>query len=382
MKTLTIAIPTYNMERWLPAAVESCLWQTHKDIEILIINDGSTDASGEIADHYAKVDSRVRHVRQPNGGLGSARQRGQDEATGDFITWLDADDFLAPTFAEKMLATAERDGMDMVCGNAIVFSDKTFNTRRYFPHPAASNLTFTTSPSYWKSKVVWRWIFSLAFLRTGQDGAPFSHPGYRLGQDVCFMFETLPRVKAFSQCSDEVYFFRQEHKKSYGSLETEINHQLAHFEAVKGILLPMGHIKPFVKYVNENYWRDIKAIAPRLPGEERWADRVLELGTALFRDTDPTWFEASFLAPELKANAELVPLASAFRAGDTATARKFIDGLARNAEPDVDKTSAFHTLRRRIKAFFHPVSRMTRSRLHDLERRAASRSLPKPSSSR
>lgn len=382
MKTLTIAIPTYNMERWLPAAVESCLWQTHKDIEILIINDGSTDASGEIADHYAKVDSRVRHVRQPNGGLGSARQRGQDEATGDFITWLDADDFLAPTFAEKMLATAERDGVDMVCGNAIVFSDKTFNTRRYFPHPAASNLTFTTSPSYWKSKVVWRWIFSLAFLRTGQDGTPFSHPGYRLGQDVCFMFETLPRVKAFSQCSDEVYFFRQEHKKSYGSLETEINHQLAHFEAVKGILLPMGHIKPFVKYVNENYWRDIKAIAPRLPGEERWADRVLELGTALFRDTDPAWFEASFLAPELKANAELVPLASAFRAGDTATARKFIDGLARNAEPDVDKTSAFHTLRRRIKAFFHPVSRMTRSRLHDLERRAASRSLPKPSSSR
>ena len=382
MKTLTIAIPTYNMERWLPAAVESCLWQTHKDIEILIINDGSTDASGEIADHYAKVDSRVRHVRQPNGGLGSARQRGQDEATGDFITWLDADDFLAPTFAEKMLATAERDGVDMVCGNAIVFSDKTFNTRRYFPHPAASNLTFTTSPSYWKSKVVWRWIFSLPFLRTGQDGAPFSHPGYRLGQDVCFMFETLPRVKAFSQCSDEVYFFRQEHKKSYGSLETEINHQLAHFEAVKGIFLPMGHIKPFVKYVNENYWRDIKAIAPRLPGEERWADRVLELGTALFRDTDPAWFEASFLAPELKANAELVPLASAFRAGDTATARKFIDGLARNAEPDVDKTSAFHTLRRRIKAFFHPVSRMTRSRLHDLERRAASRSLPKPSSSR
>ena len=382
MKTLTIAIPTYNMERWLPAAVESCLWQTHKDIEILIINDGSTDASGEIADHYAKVDSRVRHVRQPNGGLGSARQRGQDEATGDFITWLDADDFLAPTFAEKMLATAERDGVDMVCGNAIVFSDKTFNTRRYFPHPAASNLTFTTSPSYWKSKVVWRWIFSLPFLRTGQDGAPFSHPGYRLGQDVCFMFETLPRVKAFSQCSDEVYFFRQEHKKSYGSLETEINHQLAHFEAVKGILLPMGHIKPFVKYVNENYWRDIKAIAPRLPGEERWADRVLELGTALFRDTDPAWFEASFLAPELKANAELVPLASAFRAGDTATARKFIDGLARNAEPDVDKTSAFHTLRRRIKAFFHPVSRMTRIRLHDLERRAASRSLPKPSSSR
>ena len=148
MKTLTIAVPTYNMERWLPVTIESCLWQSHKSIEILIVNDGSTDASGEIADRYAKLDSRVRHIHKPNGGHGSARQRGQDEAAGDFITWLDADDFLDPMFAEKMLETAERDQVDMVCCNAIVFSDKTFNTRRYFPHPAASRLSFSSSPAY------------------------------------------------------------------------------------------------------------------------------------------------------------------------------------------------------------------------------------------
>ena len=382
MKTLTIAIPTYNMERWLPAAIESCLWQTHGDVEVLVVNDGSTDTCGGIADRYARLDTRVRHIRQPNGGHGSARRRGQDEAGGDFITWLDADDFLAPTFAEKMLETAERDGVDMVCGNAIVFSDKTFNTRRYFPHPAASGLTFATAPDYWKSKVVWRWIFSLPFVRTGKDGGPFRYPDFRLGQDVCYMFETLPRVKAFSQCPDDVYFFRQEHKKASASLETAINHQIAHFEAVKSILPPLGQIKPFVKYVNENYWRDIRAIAPRLSGEAQWTERVLELGTALFRDTESAWFEPSFLAPELKANAELVPLASAFRAGDTAAARGIIGELARNAGPDVDKTSAFHTLRRRIKAFFHPASRMTHGLLQDLERRAAARGLPKPSSSR
>ena len=64
MKTLTIAVPTYNMERWLPVTIESCLWQSHKSIEILIVNDGSTDASGEIADRYAKLDSRVRHIHK------------------------------------------------------------------------------------------------------------------------------------------------------------------------------------------------------------------------------------------------------------------------------------------------------------------------------
>lgn len=373
MKTLTIAVPTYNMERWLPVTIESCLWQSHKSIEILIVNDGSTDASGEIADRYAKLDSRVRHIHKPNGGHGSARQRGQDEAAGDFITWLDADDFLDPMFAEKMLETAERDQVDMVCCNAIVFSDKTFNTRRYFPHPAASRLSFSSSPDYWKSKVLWRWIFSLPFLRTGKDGSPFKHPSYKLGQDVCLMFEALPRVKAFSQCPDELYFFRQDHKTSHSSLETEIDHQLAHFLSVKDILVPTGQIKPFVKYLNENYWRDIKAIAPRLADEPRWTERVVELGTSLFAGTEPTWFEASFLAPELKANEKLSGLASAFQSRDADAVRGIIDGLARDAVPDVDKTSLFHTLRRRVKAFFHPASQMTRRMLRELENRAASR---------
>ena len=141
----------------------------------------------------------------------------------------------------------------MVCCNAIVFSDKTFNTRRYFPHPAASRLSFSSSPDYWKSKVLWRWMFSLPFLRTGKDGSPFKHPSYKLGQDVCLMFEALPRVKAFSQCPDELYFFRQDHKTSHSSLETEIDHQLAHFLSVKDILVPTGQIKPLVKYLNENY---------------------------------------------------------------------------------------------------------------------------------
>ena len=141
------------------------------------------------------------------------------------------------------------------------------------------------------------------------------------------MFEALPRVKAFSQCPDELYFFRQDHKTSHSSLETEIDHQLAHFLSVKDILVPTGQIKPFVKYLNENYWRDIKAIAPRLADEPRWTERVVELGTSLFAGTEPTWFEASFLAPELKANEKLSGLASAFRSRDADAVRGIIDGL-------------------------------------------------------
>ncbi|MEG2004764.1 MAG: glycosyltransferase family 2 protein, partial [Bilophila sp.] len=318
MAVLSVVIPAYNMEQWLAPAIESCLYQTHRDVEVLVVNDGSTDKSGAIADRYAKLDSRVRHIYQTNAGSGAARQKGQDEATGDFITWLDADDFLAPHAAKVMLETAERDKVDLVCGNATVFSDKTFNTRHYFPHPAASRLNFADAPRYWKSKVLWRWIFSLPFLRTGKDGAPFTHASFKLGQDVCFMFEVLPRVEAFSQCRENVYFFRQEHKSAHSDIETCVEHELAHFIAVKQLLL--GHktpqIKPLIKYLNENYWRDVKAFAPRLSPhvglyneknaipleqpENFWQTRALILGQELFDGLDPQWFSEEFLAPELK----------------------------------------------------------------------------------
>ena len=82
-----------------------------------------------------------------------------------------------------------------------------------------------------------------------------------------------------------------------------------------------------------------QAIAPRLADEPRWTERVVELGTSLFAGTEPAWFEASFLAPELKANEKLSGLASAFRSKDADAVRGIIDGLARDAVPDVDKTS-------------------------------------------
>lgn len=126
---LSIIIPSYNMDRWLPYAVESCLWQSRRDIEVVIVDDGSRDATARIADFYAQADPRVRAHHQPNMGLGPARRVGQELARGRYLMWLDADDFLDPNAARDMLAVAERDHVEMVCGNAVVFSDKTFNSR-------------------------------------------------------------------------------------------------------------------------------------------------------------------------------------------------------------------------------------------------------------
>ena len=386
MPVLSVVVPTYNMEQWLPVALESCLEQSHRELDIIVLNDGSSDRSGDIAERYAALDSRVRHVAQANAGLGAARQAGQDAARGDYITWLDADDALLPDSAAVMLAVAKRDAVPMVCGNAIVFSDKTFNTRRYFPHPPASRLTFAESPAYWKSKVVWRWIFSLPFLRTGKDGSGFTHPHFKFGQDVCFMFDLFTRVDAFSQCEDDMYLFRQEHKSAVRSAETLVEHEIAQYVRAREILLAPANgerfVKPLVKYLNENYWRDVREAAPRLllpdgsprtPEDGRLAERVLELGLDLFTGVRPEWLSQSWLAPELKEEAGLRPLAEAFIATDKAAARRLFAGLAANQPKDVDKQSAFHTLRRRVKAFFNPRSRLAARTIRRLEAKARQR---------
>jgi glycosyltransferase involved in cell wall biosynthesis len=202
------------MAEWLPVALESCLWQTWRDLEIIVLDDGSTDAGPDIARAYAAADSRIRLISQANAGLGAAWQAGQNAAAGDYITWLDADDFLDPEAAAAWMEQAGRDGADMVCANAVAFSHRTFNARRYFYHPAASGLTFDRSPAYWKSKVVWRWIFSLPFLREGG----IAHPSYKLGQDVCFMYACLLRARHFSQVGPYVYYFRQDHKNAQSSV--------------------------------------------------------------------------------------------------------------------------------------------------------------------
>ncbi|OIO04146.1 MAG: family 2 glycosyl transferase [Desulfovibrionaceae bacterium CG1_02_65_16] len=369
---LSIIIPAYNSAPWLPYAIESCLWQSQPNIEAVIVDDGSTDATPQIVDAYAKADPRVRVLHQPNKGAGVARQAGQELARGRYLLWLDADDFLDRHAARDMIGVADRDHVDMVCGNAVVFSDKTFNSRRYFHHPAVARTTFE-NPRYWKSKVAWRWIVSRAFV----NAAHITHPPLKLGQDVVVMYDLLCRVGTFSQCPSFFYYFRQEHKGMDSSLETEIEHELVHYAYVRDILVRAGRPKPLVKYLSENYLRDIKHYMPRILGREpHWERRVLEISRELFSGVDPTWLARDFCEPEVRHNPELERLGLVLRAGDEDAIRA---ELAQYGAPGAqhhhapNKANAWHTFRRRIKAMLAPLSLKARARQSALRARAAKR---------
>jgi glycosyltransferase involved in cell wall biosynthesis len=101
MPKISVVVPVYNAEIYLKQCIDSLLAQTFKDIEIIVIDDGSTDGSLSILEKYSNIDDRIKVISQENGGAGKARNTGMDVAKGEFLSFLDADDFFEPSMLEE-----------------------------------------------------------------------------------------------------------------------------------------------------------------------------------------------------------------------------------------------------------------------------------------
>lgn len=99
---ISFIVPIYNVEKYLNRCVDSILNQTNKDFEIILVDDGSTDSSGELCDQYAKIDSRITVLHKANGGLSDARNAGLKIASGNYIAFVDSDDWIEPTLVEEI----------------------------------------------------------------------------------------------------------------------------------------------------------------------------------------------------------------------------------------------------------------------------------------
>lgn len=119
----SIVIPVYNAENCIREAVDSVLAQTEPRLELILVDDGSTDTSGAVCDEYGAHDPRIRVIHQVNSGVSAARNAGIDAACGDYIGFVDGDDWIAPNMYERLLREAERTEADVVmCDTVTVFS--------------------------------------------------------------------------------------------------------------------------------------------------------------------------------------------------------------------------------------------------------------------
>ena len=113
-KKVSIIVPVYNVEEYLNKCVDSIINQTYKNIEVILINDGSKDSSGEICDTYAKKDSRVKVIHKENGGVSSARNKGLEASTGDFIMFVDSDDWIEVEAITSLMKIQNRNNYDVI----------------------------------------------------------------------------------------------------------------------------------------------------------------------------------------------------------------------------------------------------------------------------
>ena len=126
MPRISIGVPFHNVEEYLPQCLDSIFRQTFTDFEVIMVDDGSTDGSFEICQKYVAKDSRFKLFHQENGGVAKARNNCLRHMTGDFIAWVDSDDWIEDDYFERLIRTQEKIGADMVCIGIKTFMNNEF----------------------------------------------------------------------------------------------------------------------------------------------------------------------------------------------------------------------------------------------------------------
>ena len=197
---VSVIIPTYNVERQLPRCVDSIINQSLREIEIILVDDGSPDKCPQICDEYKERDSRIKVIHKTNGGLSDARNAGLNLATGEYILFLDSDDWIDEIMLERLYYRASTDFSDVVvCSYIIDYSNNNFSIKkelstfvRYTDNIAEAIYNLDLDGMF---NVVWNKLYRYDLLKENNlyfelDGVP--------GEDLLFNCATFEKVKRVS----------------------------------------------------------------------------------------------------------------------------------------------------------------------------------------
>lgn len=200
---VSIIIPVYNCEAYIDRCICSVLAQTYHQIELILIDDGSKDNSGAICDAWAAKDSRVKVLHQENAGVSAARNAGLDAATGEYIGFVDADDWVEPQMVEQLLEAARSSDADMVLFDPVVHVEATGQTHvdsmLFFPQSIAlSKDQITPEKLRFIAGTIWRFLYKKELLQIHKLRFDTRLP---LSEDRLFNICALG-------CSKKVYYLR------------------------------------------------------------------------------------------------------------------------------------------------------------------------------
>lgn len=246
---ISVIVPVYNVSVYLRKCIESIRNSTYINLEIILVDDGSTDGSGNICDHYEKIDDRITVIHKKNGGLSSARNVGLDIATGLYISFIDSDDYISDKMFEAMLRKALDMDADIVqCGVFRVdeygnLYKKSYAKECYLRNESVIESFFTTSqiPVILCNKLFKKQLISSTRMVEGKNN-----------EDNMFMIDILSKIKCFVSIEDAFYYYLNRSNSIMNKTFSE--KKLDSIFAYNYVLNRTNEFAPsFSHYVN--YWR-------------------------------------------------------------------------------------------------------------------------------
>lgn len=209
---ISVIVPVYNAEKYLQKCLDSILEQTYKNLEIIIINDGSTDNSGQICQEYEKQDDRIVYIEKENSGVSDTRNAGMDRMTGPYVTFVDSDDWLEPNYVKFLYEKLIEHQADIVVGNYTSFNESNsvfyFHTSADYYEKVYDNKSVI--PCLYDAKellksaliVPWGKIYKKEII------ANFRFPIDRIGEDALFNLKALLGSKKVVYVNKSAYIYR------------------------------------------------------------------------------------------------------------------------------------------------------------------------------
>ncbi len=208
---VSVIIPVYNVEKYISECLESLIHQTYKDIEIIIVNDGSTDSSEEIIKSYLEESNNIIYIYQKNKGTAEARNKGIESANGDYVLFVDSDDYLDKDMIQKMYNSADKNNSDVVVCGHIKFYDGNSSKNKIINYDGYENNIYNGKQvlDLMLSLRVKGYLCDKLFKRKKLLESDFKLEPNRYIEDWFPVIKQIKQAKIITFINEPLYYYRQ-----------------------------------------------------------------------------------------------------------------------------------------------------------------------------